>query len=56
MKILILSDSLNVGGAETHIELLANEIYKMGHEVAVASAGGLIQSRLKLRGQRLHKC
>lgn len=58
MKILILSDSLNVGGAETHIELLANEIYKMGHEVAVASTGGLIQSRLiqnKIKCYRLPK-
>ena len=47
MKILILTDRLDVGGAETHIALLARELIKDGHEVTVASSGGAIAERLK---------
>lgn len=47
MKILILTDRLDMGGAETHIALLASELSKGGHEVTVASSGGIIADRLK---------
>ena len=52
MKILMLTDSLNIGGAETHVETLAVELYKMGHEVAVASSGGEIAKRMSSSGIR----
>lgn len=47
MKILILTDKLDIGGAETHIALLARELMENGHEVTVVSAGGAIAERLK---------
>lgn len=40
MNILMLIDSLFVGGAETHVVLLARELSLMGHKVVIASAGG----------------
>ena len=46
MKILILIDSLEIGGAETHVELLCLELASMGHEIFVVSRGGKIESRL----------
>ena len=47
MKILILTDKLDIGGAETHIALLARELMENGHEVTVVSAGGAVAERLK---------
>ena len=47
MKILMLIDSLDVGGAESHVEVLATELSAMGHEIIVASAGGVICKRLR---------
>ena len=47
MKILMLIDSLGVGGAESHVEILATELAKMGHEIIVASAGGVLCKRLR---------
>lgn len=49
MKILMLIDSLGVGGAESHVELLATELSKMEHEIIVASAGGVLCKRLRGR-------
>lgn len=46
MKILLLIDSLEIGGAETHVELLAKELSEAGHKIIVASAGGIIYKRL----------
>ena len=40
MKILLLIDSLGVGGAETHVCDLARELATSGHDVTVASSGG----------------
>ena len=40
MKILMLIDSLDVGGAESHVETLADGLSALGCEVAVASAWG----------------
>ena len=50
MKILLLIDSLDIGGAETHVEILAIELKSMGHEVVIASGGGKIHDRLIKNG------
>ena len=50
MKILILTDRLEIGGAETHIALLVQELAKRGEEVIVASSGGWIADRLEKQG------
>ena len=50
MKILILTDKLNVGGAETHISQLALSLQKHGEKVFVASSGGSISNTLESYG------
>ena len=50
MKILILTDRLDVGGAETHIAQLAVSLLKAGNEVAIASSGGAIADWLQTMG------
>lgn len=50
MKILMLIDSLDIGGAETHVEILCRKLNKMGHNIVVASSGGIISQRLKKYG------
>ena len=50
MKILILTDRLHMGGAETHIAQLAETLRKGGEEVFIASAGGTIADRLEAIG------
>ena len=50
MKILILIDSLEQGGAETHVELLCSHLQKLGVDVFVASAGGAVAKRMKRAG------
>lgn len=50
MRILMLIDSLDVGGAETHVEILASELYALGHEIFVVSEGGIIRDRLAHKG------
>lgn len=47
MKILILTASLDSGGAETHVFELVSALTGRGHEVVVASSGGDIALRLK---------
>ena len=47
MKVLLLTDRLDVGGAETHIAQLSQALWECGIEVFVASAGGTIANRLK---------
>lgn len=46
----MLIDSLDIGGAETHVETLALELVKMGCEVSIASNGGKIAQRLEGEG------
>lgn len=41
MKILMATMGLDIGGAETHIVELAKELRAQGHEVLIASAGGV---------------
>lgn len=49
-NILILTMSLNIGGAETHIFELANALSRCGNNVTVFSAGGVYAEKLELNG------
>ncbi len=46
MKILLLCDSLDIGGAETHITGLAEGLKQMGHRVTVAARRGVLSEGL----------
>lgn len=46
MNIVHILPELDVGGVETHVAGLAEEQLKLGHRVAVVSAGGRMVSRL----------
>ena len=50
MRILILTDKLGLGGAETHIAQLALELSKRGEKVFVASCGGSTADLLEKQG------
>ena len=50
MRILILTDSMDAGGAETHILTLAKGLSEKGHAVIVVSSGGRAASELKQIG------
>lgn len=52
MKILLAAMSLDIGGAETHIVELASELTRRGHEVIIASAGGVYVRDIEARGIR----
>ncbi len=52
MKILILSDNMNNGGAETHVYELAKHLSQKGHDVVVLSNGGKIANQLSSLGIR----
>lgn len=50
MKILITLASLDIGGAETHVTELAAELCHRGHNVTVASGGGVYAGELEALG------
>ncbi len=50
MRILMLTDRLAIGGAETHIYELARELRHMGHSVTLASAGGAYAEKMQREG------
>ena len=50
MKILILTDRLDIGGAETHVAQLAETLVALGNEVIVASSGGVVATELQKKG------
>ena len=50
MRILILTDSMDAGGAETHVLTLAKGLREKGHVVIVASGGGRAAEELKRMG------
>ncbi len=50
MKILLVTMSMRIGGAETHIYELARGLKKRGHEVHVASSGGVFAEKLMEMG------
>jgi len=52
MKILMLIDSIGIGGAETHVLSLSAELKKQGYEVCVASGGGELLSTCSESGIR----
>ena len=41
MKILMLADKMDIGGAETHIITLIEELIKRGIDVTLVSNGGV---------------
>ncbi len=52
LKILMATMQLDIGGAETHIVELAAELARQGHEVLVASNGGVYVEELRAQGIR----
>ncbi len=46
MKILMLTDKMELGGAETHIFTLISALLRIGHKVTLVSAGGDLADRL----------
>ena len=47
LKILLLTDILDVGGAETHILTLASGLAALGHSVTVVSSGGRLEKAVR---------
>ena len=47
LKILLLTDRLALGGAETHILTLYNALTARGHYVIVASSGGTLSTCIR---------
>ena len=52
MNILMLTDSMASGGAETHVLTLSKELASKNHRLTVASAGGTLAKRLSRFGIR----
>ena len=52
MKILMALMGLEIGGAETHVVELSKALKGMGHEIVVASNGGVYQRELEESGIR----
>ena len=52
MKILMATNGLDIGGAETHIVELAKELKRRGHEIVVVSNGGVYVEELEKAGIR----
>ncbi len=52
MRILILTDNMDAGGAETHILTLTNGLISRGHTVFIASRGGRAARKAKKLGAR----
>ncbi len=43
-KILMITMSLDIGGAETHIVELSKELKRRGYDIIVASNGGILRT------------
>ncbi len=52
MKVLLLADRMEAGGAETHVATLARGLLQAGHEVGLCSCGGNIAAALAREGVR----
>jgi glycosyltransferase involved in cell wall biosynthesis len=50
MKILHLTSHLNIGGITTHVLNLSEALVARGHQVVVASGGGMAERRLQAAG------
>ena len=55
MKILMAAMSMGLGGAETHVFELSRALASRGHDVTVASAGGIYAEKLKEFGVKHEK-
>jgi glycosyltransferase involved in cell wall biosynthesis len=55
MKILLLTDRMDAGGAETHVAELALGLSELGDEVGVLSGGGRLADALERRGIRQYR-
>lgn len=52
MKILMVTMAMNIGGAETHILELCRELNRLGHDITLASFGGVYADELTSIGIR----
>ena len=52
MKILLVADRLDIGGAETHIYELSRSFLRQGHNLALFSLGGKTAELIKKEGAR----
>lgn len=50
MKILMVTMAMNIGGAETHILELCRELNRCGHDITLASFGGVYADELTALG------
>lgn len=50
MRVLIATNTLGIGGAETHVVALARALTRLGCSVVVASTGGVYESSLRSDG------
>ena len=55
MKILMVLMGLEIGGAETHVAELAMELARRGHEIHVASNGGVYEKEISKYNIKHHK-
>ena len=55
MKILLLADKMESGGAETHVATLARGLLQAGHTVGLCSCGGKIADALACEGVNCRK-
>ncbi len=55
MKILLLADKMEFGGAETHVATLARGLLQAGHTVGLCSYGGKIAETLAREGVQCRK-
>lgn len=53
MKILLLTNSLMLGGIETNISLLTKEFINKGHDVLVVSSGGILEREVCRNGGKI---
>ncbi|MBR2019426.1 MAG: polysaccharide pyruvyl transferase CsaB [Clostridia bacterium] len=52
MNILLLTDRMDAGGAETHVAQLARELARAGNEITLLSGGGSLIQELEAEGIR----
>lgn len=52
MNLLFLAMSLGIGGAETHILSLVGELIRRGHQITIASAGGVLEKEISSLGAK----
>ena len=55
MKILMALMGLEIGGAETHVVELSKELVRQGHDIVVASNGGVYEKELTEVGVRCYQ-